>query len=256
MYARSMLGIMTAMPEEINVLWPRMSRQTETHRAGRRFVRGNLFGTDCVAVFSRWGKTAAASTATELLIAHGVTRIVFFGIAGSVSTKVRTGDVVVASSLVHHDLDASPFFSHSVIPLLGVSALPVDMAMSRELASAAGAFLAEEAADLWHASTGSDAWHGSPRRATTGLVASGDQVISTADQRANVLKAVPEALAVEMEGAAVAQVCHESGMPFACVRTISDQADHQVTGSVKPFLDGLAGRYTLGILSRWLGSRA
>jgi adenosylhomocysteine nucleosidase len=58
-----------------------------------------------------------------------------------------------------------------------------------------------------------------------------------------------------MEGAAVAQVCHEHGIPFACVRTISDAADETGHESVEPFFGGLAGVYTAGIMRRWMQER-
>ncbi|MBM3344794.1 MAG: hypothetical protein FJY56_22200 [Betaproteobacteria bacterium] len=64
-----------------------------------------------------------------------------------------------------------------------------------------------------------------PSRVWLGAIATGDQVIGTREARARVLEAVPGALCVEMEGAAAAQDCHEFGVPFACLRMISDRAD-------------------------------
>ena len=55
-----------------------------------------------------------------------------------------------------------------------------------------------------------------------------------------------------MEGAAVAQVCFEHRIPFACIRTISDSADHGVVKGLADFLGGLAAAYTVGIITRWL----
>jgi adenosylhomocysteine nucleosidase len=251
------LGLLAAMPEEIDALRALIQHPQTTERARRVFTRGTLHGHDVVAVCSRWGKTAAASTATELIVAFGVDRIVFSGIAGSVSNEAHIGDIIVAKTLAHHDLDASPFFPRGHVPLLGVRELPTDEAMSRGLLDAATSFLTH---DLEHAvepalrAQIAAARHDLRRspRAIRGDIASGDQVISTSSQRERVLQTAPSALCVEMEGAAVAQVCFEHSIPFACVRTISDAADEHLDASVAPFFAGVAGAYTKGIIGRWL----
>jgi adenosylhomocysteine nucleosidase len=220
-----------------------------SERAGRRFVAGRLGQSKVVVAFSRWGKVAAASTATELLLAHGVDRIVFSGIAGGLDPRLAIGDVVIADQLFQHDLDASPFFAPTEIPLLGARGIAADPRMSSDLASAARAWLAD------HADHDALPAHARPSRAAQlyrGDIASGDQVISTEDARRRVLAAVPSALCVEMEGAAVAQVCFEHRIPFACIRTISDSADHGVVKGLADFLGGLAAAYTVGIITRWL----
>ncbi len=230
---------------------PLISGRTESRRAGRVFHHGRLGGREVVVVYSRWGKVAAASTATELIVAHGAGALAFFGIAGAVSDQVARGDIVVATSLVQHDLDASPFFPPTQIPLLGVSSLATDAAMARELEAAAKRFvdrgLRSAAGEMWN-----QAGLSSPR-VLTGQIASGDQVIFSPLARDRVLRAAPDALCVEMEGAAAAQVCHEHGVAFACVRTISDNADHEGEDHVRPFFEGLAGVYSRGIVAEWLG---
>jgi len=247
-----MLGILTAMPEEISALLPLIADARTTDSAGRSFINGHLHSRAVVAVFSRWGKVAAASTATELILSHGITRLALFGIAGSLQSHVRIGDVVIASALVQHDLDASPFFPPTQVPLLGRSAFDTDEAMSADLLTAAQAFLAH---DLAHAVTPDLKAQiaSTPRTAMRGEVATGDQVITSGSGRNRVLAAVPAAVCTEMEGAAVAQVCHERSIPFACVRTISDSACSNMHHDVVPFIAGIAGTYTAGIVRRWLG---
>lgn len=247
------LGVLCAMPEEIDALIPRIERARVAERAGRRFVHGTLLGSPVVAVFSRWGKVAAASTTTELIVAHGVSRVVLCGIAGGLDATLAPGDVVVASELVQHDLDASPFFPPGVVPLLGTSRMPTDDAMSAGLLGAAGAFLKLDRALLdrelaAHLPPGT-------RRAARGVIATGDVVVADDAHRDAVRRRVPEALCVEMEGASAAQVCFEHEVPFACVRFISDGAGAEVAREVAPFLGGLAAAYTVGILTRWLGGK-
>jgi adenosylhomocysteine nucleosidase len=66
---------------------------------------------------------------------------------------------------------------------------------------------------------------------------------------------LPDALAVEMEGAAIAQVCHEYDVPCAIVRTISDTADAHAPASFASFLTEIAGTYSNGILKQFLQAR-
>ncbi len=253
------LGIMASMPEELGTLTAGIAGARVAERAGRSFVRGHLWGTEVVAVFSRWGKVAAASTATEMIIGHGVTRLVFCGIAGGLDAGLGIGDIVVATALVQHDLDARPYFPACEIPLLGVARIETDTNLSQGLAEAAERFLSEDlrgvVEGLRRKGSGLPAGLESGRRVVRGEVASGDRVIFGAAARAEVLSRVPAAVCVEMEGAAVAQVCYEHEIPFACVRTISDRADEQGHADVAPFLGGLAGEYTAGIVRRWLETR-
>lgn len=242
---------MGAMPEEIDALLARFDRRGVRERAGRVFHSGRLNGREVVIVFSRWGKVASASTVTELILEHDVGAVVFFGIAGGLS-GVSRGDVVVATALVQHDLDASPFFPPLHVPMLGIAELPVDEGMSKALAAAAERFVVDRLRADAPGHLLQQAALGEPR-VRRGVIASGDQVIFSRRTRDMVCARVPRALCVEMEGAAVAQVCHEHGVPFACVRTISDVADDQGGEHVKPFLHGLAGAYTRGIVTAWLG---
>ncbi len=242
---------MGAMPEEIDALLATLDRRGVRERAGRMFHVGRLHGREVVIVFSRWGKVASASTATELILEHDVGSVIFFGIAGGLD-GVSRGDVVVATGLVQHDLDASPFFPPLHVPMLGLAELPVDEGMSRSLAAAAERFTVDRLQADAPRHLLDQAALGEPR-VRRGLIASGDQVIFSRRSRDMVRARVPEALCVEMEGASVAQVCHEHGVPFACVRTISDVADDQGGEHVKPFLHGLAGVYTRGIVAAWMG---
>ena len=239
------------MPEEISALMPMLAHARTTHSAGRMFVDGELHGQRVVAVFSRWGKVAAASTATELILSYGVKRVALFGIAGSLQPDVRIGDVVVGRSLTQHDLDASPFFPPTEVPLLGRSAFPADEVMSEALLEASRAFLSN---DMERAIVPGlrAALATSPRTVMRGDIATGDRVIAGTSARERVLAAVPTAVCAEMEGAAVAQVCHERSIPFAGVRTISDSACENIHSDIGPFIAGIAAAYTAGIVKRWL----
>jgi adenosylhomocysteine nucleosidase len=89
----------------------------------------------------------------------------------------------------------------------------------------------------------------------SGLVLSGDRFVSTSAESQALQQRLPLALAVEMEGAAVAQVCHDYGVPFAAVRTISDRADDAATIDFTRFINEVASRYTCALLGEWLSQK-
>ena len=80
--------------------------------------------------------------------------------------------------------------------------------------------------------------------------------VSTAAESEALRRALPDALAVEMEGAAVAQVCHDYGVPFAAMRTISDRADEEAHGDFARFVAEVASRYSLALVGAWLAAES
>ena len=89
-------------------------------------------------------------------------------------------------------------------------------------------------------------------RVHRGLVVSGDRFVATTSESRALQAALPEALAVEMEGAAIAQVCHDYGIPFAAVRTVSDRADDAAHGDFLSFIDQVASRHSAAIVEAFL----
>lgn len=245
------IGLMSAMHEELALLLEAMPDEKKLTVAGRDFWQGHWQGRPVVAVLSRIGKVAAATTATALIERFGVQRIVFTGVAGGIGPGVRVGDVVLASSFVQHDMDASPLFARHEVPLYGRSRFATDAGLSRDLAQAAQQVLAQVASHVGEEAVTEFALHAPSLH--TGLIASGDRFVSTTAECRALQQALPEALAVEMEGAAVAQVCADYGVPFAALRTISDRADDDAHADFSRFIKAVASRYTLAMLSAWLG---
>jgi adenosylhomocysteine nucleosidase len=136
------------------------------------------------------------------------------------------------------------------VPLLGVSRFAADAALADRLAAACERFVAEEGA-VQAARFGTR-----EPRVHRGLSISGDQFVASATGVEALRDALPDALAVEMEGAAIAQVCHEYGVPCAIVRTVSDTADDHAPASFVSFLTDIAGAYSNGILTRFLRARS
>ena len=256
------IAIVSAMREELGALLQQMPDEVPVVRGGREFYVGTLDGHDVVAVLSRVGKVAAATTATLLAGEFGVGRAIFTGTAGGLHECARVGDVVVASAVLQHDMDASPLFPRHEVPLYGVDRFHADAALSTAVAGAARAVLDEAARrpNPDQSDGGGDALAAAALRSFgidaprvhTGLVVSGDRFVATAGESAALRERLPDALAVEMEGAALGQVCHDMGMAFAVVRTISDRADDSAHIDFTRFAESIASRYTLAIVRRCL----
>jgi adenosylhomocysteine nucleosidase len=247
----SLTAVMTAMEEEFRRLRESLSDAEVIERGGRRYLSGRISGRPVVAVFSRWGKTAAASTATTLIERFGAARVLFTGVAGAASPDLGIGDLVVADRLLHHDLDARPFIRRFEVPLLDLVEIPTDPAMNEAASAAAAALLAEDLDSIAAAPVRAGFGIETPR-VHRGLVASGDRFIADPAEVAALRRELPALLAVEMEGAAVAQVCHEHGVPCAVVRTISDRADHAAPVDFARFVSEVASRFSERIVARVL----
>ena len=244
------IAILSALAEEQHGLLALLRQPQKIHRAGRDFWLGELHGQHVVLALSRIGKVAAATTATALIERFHVARIVFTGVAGGLAPGVNVGDVVVASGFVQHDMDASPIFPRYELPLYGRSLIACDEALSALLFEATCNHVAK-------AQAGFDAQERvMAHRVHRGLIASGDRFVSAATESTALCHALQaaghEALAVEMEGAAVAQVCLDYGVPFGAVRTISDRADDQAHGDFANFVREVASRYACAIMERAL----
>ncbi|WP_076999482.1 5'-methylthioadenosine/adenosylhomocysteine nucleosidase [Variovorax sp. KK3] len=244
------VAIVAAMQEELGALLAVMPDERRVRIAGREFWVGHLQGQSVVAVLSRIGKVAAATTATVLLERFGVRAIVFTGVAGGLAPGVRVGDVVVATRLLQHDLDASPIFPRYEVPLTGHARFATDTVISDALTAAAQKILRNPVALLGQKVVDDFALHAP--RLHRGLVVSGDRFIASAADSDALRHDLPDALACEMEGAAVAQVCHDFRVPFAAVRTISDRADDQAHTDFLRFVAAVASRYSLAIITKWL----
>jgi adenosylhomocysteine nucleosidase len=232
------VGIIAAMDRELDALLADFDAARTERVISRAFHCGVLHGREAVAVVAGIGKTAVATTTTLLVQHFGVQSVVLIGAAGRVSEELSIGDVVVATHLVHHDLDASPLFPRYHVPTLGTARLAADESVSSLAYIAAQRFIAAEP--------------GNTSKVVKGLVLSGDQFMD-ATQIRDLRRRFPDALAVEMEGAAVAQVCLESGTPCAVVRSISDDGN---ADTFERFLQSECGRYARGIISKLLSATA
>ena len=247
----SLLAIVSGTRDEIVALTESLTDARSEEFGRRRYHVGRLCGAEVVAVFSRWGKVAAAATATQVVTAYSATQVIFTGVAGAIDPTLSIGDIVVGTELIQHDLDATPIFRRYEIPLLEKTTIASDPDLRARLTVAAQEFLRD---DVRRSVPAEElAWFNiSSPKVRNGLIASGDKFFASAAEIAAVRERLPAALCVEMEGAAVAQVCEEYGVRFGIVRTISDAADHNSVQDFPRFSREIAGHYSLGVLSRFV----
>ena len=243
-----LLGIMGAMPEEMDKIIVSINNKVIVESGSRIYTRGELFGQEVVAVFSRWGKVAAATTATDMILNFKVDRIIFTGVAGAISDDVNVGDIVIGKRLFQHDMDARPLIRRFEIPLTGKTYFETPQPSVDTMSQAVHNFLKnnEEFLEVL-------AEQNIPNPSMfTGDIASGDLFISSTIMKQALIKNLPSVLCSEMEGAAVAQVCDDYNVPLNVVRVISDSADENAHISAVSFVNQHAGDYSLSILKEYI----
>ena len=245
------LGIMAAMPEEAETLKNEMQIENEITLGDRTYYRGLLYGIQTVIVFSRWGKVAASSTATTLITRFNVEHIIFTGVAGAVAPSLNIGDIVISKGLFQHDMDARPIFNRHEIPLIGVT-LFEPSAENLQRATTSATHFVSRIHDIIPPKTLSE-YINQPINVIPGIIATGDQFVSDA-QNQDWPAFKEKILAVEMEGAAVAQVAHEHKVPYIVIRTISDKADHCASIDFQSFVTQIARYFSLGIVKNYIES--
>jgi adenosylhomocysteine nucleosidase len=160
---------------------------------------------------------------TTLILDHfRPDRILFTGIAGSLNDSLFPGDIVIGERTVQHDLVVIQDEGRERFGVrnpLNADRNPVFFPADDHLLSTA----TEAALDLRLAEVLTSAGRRIPRVAR-GTIATGDAFLASAEKKAEIAGALG-ADAVEMEGAAVAQICHQHGIPCLVIRSISDHAD-------------------------------
>src|SRR5690606_30338093 len=248
--ARMTLALISALPEELEAVLALLPDEQRTLVAGRSFWRGHLHGQAVVAVLSGIGKAAAATTTALLIDRFGASAIVMTGVAGGIGPGVNVGDVVVATELLQHDMDASPIFPRHEVPGYGRARFAADAALSDRLAAACEAVVRDPRSTLGAEAVLAFSLAGS--RLHRGLIATGDRFVSRSAESQALYAELPDALAVDMESAAVAQVCADFDVPLAVVRTISDRADDAAHVDFPRFLAQVASRYSAAIVEAML----
>ena len=187
------IGVIGAMDVEIEGVMAAMSAPSVRGIGGSRFVTGAIGGTEVPAVPSGIGKVNAAFAACVLALQFGAGSIIMTGVCGGAGLNAL--DALVPDGFVQHDVDILGE-ERGYIDILGTTVIRPDAVLSDELAAASGA--------------------------KRGLMATGEGFVSGEEQVRGILSRFPLVRGMDMESAAAAQVCARLGVPFACVKIVSD----------------------------------
>ena len=203
-------GIIAAMEEELKTLLLALEDKKEVVVLGKTYYEGRIGQHEVVLVQSGIGKVLSAMSVTILAETFGVDAIINTGSAGAVSEGLAIGDVVIADRLVYHDVDVTAF-GYAYGQMAGQE---LYFLADSDLMAKLQAVLAQEG-----------------QESHLGLIATGDSFIADPDRVAAIKHHFPEVLAVEMEGAAIAQAAQAAGKPFLVIRAMSDtaQGDANIT---------------------------
>ena len=208
------VGIIGAMREEIEPLLALTGNYEAVDYANNTFYKTTYKDHTLVIVYSKIGKVNSTLTATMLIEHFGAEKVIFSGVAGAVNESLKVGDLVLATKLIQHDVDITAFgHPFGFIPESGdyVEADAGLNAIAERVAGEMGLSLLK------------------------GIIATGDQFIAD-EKKKNWIRETYNADALEMEGASVAYVCANLGVPFCVLRAISDAADMDAGFSFDEFL--------------------
>ncbi len=210
-------GIIGAMEPEVAILKAKLINCETSSHAGYTFYQGQIDNNDVVIVQSGIGKVAAALATAILLDRFKPDYIVNTGSAGGFDASLKVGDIVVSSEVRYHDVDLTAFGYE-------IGQLPENPA----------AYIPHETL-VTAAKTGINALK--DIKAMTGLITTGDTFMTKDDDITKARKNFPTMAAVEMEGAAIAQTCHQFSVPFVIIRSLSDIAGKESPTSFDEYLE-------------------
>jgi len=224
------IGIIAAMPEELLYLTQNLDKPQEVQVLGNTYYTGSVGNTEVVLVQSGIGKVMSAMSVAILADHFQVEAIINTGSAGALADGIAVGDVVIADRLAYHDVDVTAFgYAYG------------QMAQQPLYFESDKTFVAKIQESL---SQLEQNWH-------LGLIATGDSFVAGNDKIEAIKSHFPEVLAVEMEGAAIAQAAHALNLPVLVIRAMSDNANHEANISFDEFIIE-AGRRSAQVLLAFL----
>ncbi len=210
-------GIIGAMESEVAILKGKLQNCETTTHAGYTFYQGQLNGNDVVIVQSGIGKVPAALATAILIDKFQPDYVVNTGSAGGFEQSLKVGDIVISSEVRYHDVDVTAFgYEIGQLPANPAAYIP-----HPELVAAAkvGINSLENIQTL------------------VGLITTGDTFMTKDDDIAKARANFPTMAAVEMEGAAIANTCHQFNTPFVVIRSMSDIAGKESPSSFEAYLE-------------------
>lgn len=226
-----MLGIIGALDKEIELLVSSMEQCTRQQICSVDFYCGTLCSHEVVIARCGVGKVCAAVCAAVMITHFGADKLINTGVAGGLAPGLKQGDFAVARDFVQHDIDTTALGDEpALVSQLGVVRMPADGTLASILEQLAGA-------------------HGNT---VCGTIATGDQFIG-GDAGTRIRDSF-NAVACDMEGGAIAQVCCMAGVPFAALRCISDNADSSA-GLDYPQFAAIAAERGASIIIEFVGAQ-
>lgn len=208
------LGIIAAMQSEAEKIIAAMTDVTVEAVGGINYTSGKLNGTDAVCAVCGIGKVFAAMCAEAMIIKYAPDYIINSGIAGTLTSRLGIGDAAIATDAVQHDMDTSAIGDPvGLISGINVIKLPLSDMLGGKIET-----IARELG----------------LNTVRGTIATGDQFIGDGEKKKKIVMTFG-AIACEMEGGAVAQVCYVNAVPCAVIRVISDSADGQAVEDYPAF---------------------
>ncbi len=211
------IAIIGAMPQEVQTLTAQLKNATTLDMAGVSLHSGLLNGQPVVVTQSGIGKVNATIATTLVITCLAPRAVINTGSAGGIGHGLSVGDVVIGESVAHHDVDVTAFG----YAMGQMAQMPADYPCDADLV--------EKASQSAKAFTSANIHRGQ--------IVSGDQFIASSQRFADIRQHFPQALAVEMEAAAIAQTCYRFKVPFVVIRAISDLADEAASMSFDTFLE-------------------
>jgi len=226
------VGILSAMPEEVGVILENLKDVKKTSFGDLELFSGEFQNNNSKKIYittawSGWGKVSAARATTRLLpIIYKnipISLVLFTGVAGAVDKKLKQWDIVISESVIQHDIDARPLFEKYVIPAIKKKEIFTNKILLDKIFDS----ISGESRQNNLNSFG---------RIYKGLIATGDMFISEKKKIIQLSKDISGLLAVEMEGAAFAQVAHQEKIEWIIIRVISDDGDEKAGDDFNNFL--------------------
>lgn len=198
------LGIIAAMKIEAELIEAAMTDIVRETCGSIEFCLGKIGSTDIVLAVCGIGKVFAAICAQTMIVKYAPDAVINTGVGGTLTKKLSVGDVAVSSAMVQHDMDTSALGDPvGLISGPNIIEIPADAALAEKIS----AIVKDMGINT-----------------VKGTIATGDQFIAKQETKDRIVSRFG-AIACEMEGAAIGQVCYVNNVPFAVIRAISDDAD-------------------------------
>jgi adenosylhomocysteine nucleosidase len=220
----ALTAILGAFDKEVDLIESELAAAKGQEIEGIKFVTGCLAGRKVVVVWTGIGKVNAAMTTTLLLEHFRPKEVIFTGIAGGMNPDLNPGDIVIAVKSAQHDsgiLRSDGMEYRGMINRLDGWRNPVFFLADERLLGAAEKAVARVKFGTIKTSIGQRI-----PRIVKGVIVTGDLFVASPAKSAELREAL-KADAVEMEGAAVAQICYQRQVPHLIIRSISDKADEK-----------------------------